>query len=160
MDAVEKIIDTAHRLNARTVIEAELSTASVRDIEFLRVMAQDDGPAAIGDIGRRMGAKSKQVADCRARLIAARLRAATTERLSAHDLAGVMDHGAPETEYSPEMEDFARVIAAGGTITPEVVATVWHKWFGDPAEEPAGPTPGMAALAADLQAIQSGVAGN
>jgi hypothetical protein len=54
------------------------------------------------------------------------LRAAITERLNAHDLAGVMDHGAPPTEYDSEMEDFAALIAAGETITPEVVATVWH----------------------------------
>ena len=87
-----------------------------------------------------------------------RLRSAITERLNAHDLLGVMDHGAPETEYDPEMEDFAALIAAGETITPEVVATVWHKWFGDSLGETMGepepPTSGMEALAADLQAIQ------
>jgi hypothetical protein len=42
-----------------------------------------------------------------------RLREAITERLNAHDLIGVMDHGAPATEYDPEMEDFAALIAAG-----------------------------------------------
>ncbi|GAP53702.1 hypothetical protein AHiyo6_02670 [Arthrobacter sp. Hiyo6] len=71
-----------------------------------------------------------------------------------------MDHGAPETKYDPEMEDFAALITAGGAITPEVVATVWHKWFGDSFGETTGesepPTAGMAALAADLQAIQNG----
>lgn len=86
----------------------------------------------------------------------ARLRTAITERLAAHDLAGVLDHGAPATGYDAEMEDFAALVTAGGTITSEVVAAVWHKWFGDPSEEPAAPTPGMAALAADLQRIQSG----
>lgn len=64
----------------------------------------------------------------------ARLRSAITERLNAYDLLGVMDHGAPADEYDPEMEDFARLIAEGEAITPEVVATVWHKWFGDPTE--------------------------
>lgn len=82
-----------------------------------------------------------------------RLRIDITERLNAHDLAGVMDHGAPATEYDPETDDFARLIAEGETITPEVVAMVWHKWFGDPSEEPSGPTPEMVALAADLQTI-------
>lgn len=86
----------------------------------------------------------------------ARLREAITERLNAHDLFGVMDHGAPETEYDPEMEDFAALITAGGPITPEVVAAVWHKWFGEPSEEPATPTFEMEAMASDLQAIQSG----
>jgi hypothetical protein len=32
----------------------------------------------------------------------ARLRAAITERLNAHDLLGVLPHGAPETEYDPD----------------------------------------------------------
>jgi hypothetical protein len=82
------------------------------------------------------------------------LRAAITERLNANDLLGVMDHGAPADEYDPEMEDFARLIAGGETITTEVVAHVWHKWFGDPTEEPEPPTAGMAALAADLQNIR------
>lgn len=83
----------------------------------------------------------------------ARLRSTITERLNAHDLR-VIDHGAPVTEYDPEMEDFARLIAAGTPITPEVVAAVWHKWFGDTEEVPEPPTPGMAALAASLQTVQ------
>ena len=43
----------------------------------------------------------------------ARLRAAITERLNAHDLLGVLPHGAPEDEYDPEMADFAALMAAG-----------------------------------------------
>jgi hypothetical protein len=84
------------------------------------------------------------------------LKAAITERLNAHDLLGVLPHGAPEDEYDPEMEDFARLIAESGHITSEVVAGVWHKWFGDSVGETAGdvepPTSAMEALAADLQA--------
>lgn len=90
----------------------------------------------------------------------ARLRAAITERLNAHDLLGVLDLGAPEDEYDPEMEDFAVLMATGTPITAEVVATVWHKWFGDSfgetTGEPEPPTAGMTALAADLQAVQAG----
>lgn len=86
----------------------------------------------------------------------ARLRAAITERLNAHDLLGVLPDGAPEDESDSEMEDFVALIAARTPITPEVVATVWHKWFGDSSGEPEPPTPGMTALAADLQALQSG----
>lgn len=93
----------------------------------------------------------------------ARLRTAITERLNAHDLLGVLDLGAPADEYDPEMEDFAALIAAGETITPQVVATVWHKWFGDSLGntdgEPEQPTAGMSALAADLQALQQDFAG-
>lgn len=86
----------------------------------------------------------------------ARLRNAITERLNAHDLAGVLDLGAPDTEYDPEMEDFAALITAGGPISPEVIATVWHKWSGEPSDERDAPTSGMEALATDLQAIQNG----
>lgn len=70
---------------------------------------------------------------------------------------GMEPHGAPEDEYDSEMEDFAALIAAGEPITPEVVATVWHKWNGEPSEEPAVPSSGVAALGADLQTIQLGV---
>jgi hypothetical protein len=72
----------------------------------------------------------------------------------------ISHHGAPEDEYDSEMEDFAALITAGTPITPEVVATVWHKWFGDSQGntdgEPEPATSGMEALAADLQVIQSG----
>jgi hypothetical protein len=89
----------------------------------------------------------------------ARMRTAITERLNAHDPLGVMDHGAPNTEYDPEMGDLAALIAAGTPITPEVVARVWHKWsgdsFGNTAGEPEPPSPGMVALAADLPVIFS-----
>lgn len=88
----------------------------------------------------------------------AELRTAITERLNAHDLLGVMDHGAPGDEYDSEMKDFAALIEAGATITPEVVATVWHEWFGDSRGntdgEPEPPTAKMAALAADLQSLR------
>ncbi len=83
-----------------------------------------------------------------------RLRTEVTACLNAHDLSGVMDHGAPADEYSPEMEDLVRFMAAGGTVTPDVVATVWHEWFGDPAEARPEPTPAMESLAADLLAIE------
>lgn len=88
----------------------------------------------------------------------ARLNAAVTGALNAHDLAGAMDRGAPEDEYDPETGDFVRLIEEGVTITPEVVAAVWHEWFGDSDGETAGEvepaTPAMKALVADLQAAQ------
>lgn len=82
-----------------------------------------------------------------------RLSEAVMNRLNAHDLLGVMAHGAPADEYRPEAEDFARLIAQGAVISPEVVAGVWHKWFGDSSEEAGPPTSGMASLAADLQTV-------
>lgn len=55
------------------MIEAALSTASDKDKDFLRAMAEDDGAVTAGDIGKRLNAKSNVVANYRARLIAAGL---------------------------------------------------------------------------------------
>lgn len=72
-EAVRRAIDAATRRHARTVIEAALSTASPKDLEFLHAMAEDDGPSAAGDIGQRLGAKTNLVANYRTRLLAAGL---------------------------------------------------------------------------------------
>jgi hypothetical protein len=84
----------------------------------------------------------------------ARFRGAVTSVLNAHDLLGVLGLRAPADEYDSEMEDFVRLIAAGAPITPEVVSSVGHKWFGVISEEPEPPSAAMAALAADLQSIR------
>jgi hypothetical protein len=83
----------------------------------------------------------------------ARLRDSVLACLTGHDLVGVMDHGAAENEYAPEAEDFARRIVEGTPVTPELVAAVWHHWFGDPSDEPQL-TSAVEAMAAGLQAIQ------
>lgn len=67
--AVDRAIEAANRRNARTVIEAALSTASPKDMEFLHAMAEDDGPSTAGDIGLRLGAKTNLVANYRTRLL-------------------------------------------------------------------------------------------
>lgn len=59
------------------------------------------------------------------------LCSAVLERLNAHDLLGVLDLGAPPDEYSAEAEDFTWLISQGETVTPELVATIWDKWFGE-----------------------------
>ena len=82
-----------------------------------------------------------------------RLRRAVTVCVNAHDLLGVLDD-APPDEYDPEIEDFTRLIAKGEPVTPELVAAVWHKWFGDSTEAPPPPTPRITALANDLRTIQ------
>lgn len=69
----DRAVQAAHRRNARTVIEAALSTASGKDLDFLRAMAQDDGPSIAGDIGQRLKAKTNLIANYRARLLAAGL---------------------------------------------------------------------------------------
>ena len=70
LEAVQRAIDAAHRRNARTVIEAALSTASRKDLDFLHAMSIDEGPTASGEIGHRLGAKPNTVANYRSRLIA------------------------------------------------------------------------------------------
>ena len=91
-----------------------------------------------------------------AKSVATSPNGAVTAILNAHDLLGVLELGAPADEYDPEMQDFVLLKAAGTFITPEVVAMVWHKWFGDAKEEPEPPTSGMVSLAADLQSLQQG----
>lgn len=72
-EAVYRAIEAANRRNARTVIEAALSTASPKDLEFLHAMAEDDGPSAAGAIGQRLVARTNLVANYRTRLLAAGL---------------------------------------------------------------------------------------
>lgn len=55
------------------MIEAALAAASPKDVDFLRAMAEDDGPSIAADIGRRIGARTNLVANYRARLLAAGL---------------------------------------------------------------------------------------
>ncbi|KHL01423.1 ATP-binding protein [Sinomonas humi] len=71
--AVARAIAAARRRNERTVIEAALSTATARDMDFLIAMAQDDAASEVGDIGRRMSARPSLVGKYRARLIDAGL---------------------------------------------------------------------------------------
>lgn len=77
-----------------------------------------------------------------------------TDQLEARGLLGVRGPGAVEDEHGSEIGEFTALVAAGATITPEVVATVWHKWSGDPSVEPAPPDANMAALANDLQRLR------
>lgn len=83
------------------------------------------------------------------------LRDAVSACLNKHDLLGVLSLGAPADEYEPEAEDFTRLLEAGETITADVFADVWHKWFGDPSLPAPAPTREMAALALDLQALSA-----
>jgi hypothetical protein len=82
------------------------------------------------------------------------LAAVVSEILNAHDLLGVLTLGAPADEYDPEMKDLVTLIEEGTAITPEVVAGVWHKWFGDEDDEPEPPDRAVTALTDDLLAVQ------
>ncbi|WP_233496561.1 hypothetical protein [Renibacterium salmoninarum] len=71
--AVDNAINAAGRRNARTVIEAALSTISPKDLAFLNAMAEDNGPSIAGNISVRLNAKTNVTANYRTRLIAAGL---------------------------------------------------------------------------------------
>lgn len=91
-ETVERAIEAANRRNARTVIEAALATASPKDLDFLHAMAQDDGPSAAGDIGRRIGARTNLVANYRSRLLAAGLIEATGHGKVDFAIPGLRQH--------------------------------------------------------------------
>jgi len=71
--AAESGVERAHEWNARTVLDAAISAASARDVDFLCAMALDDGPSEVEEIGRRIGATSSLVGRYRTRLMAAGL---------------------------------------------------------------------------------------
>jgi hypothetical protein len=73
VEEVDRAIAAAAKRNARTVIEAALSTASAQDLKFLRAMAHDEGASRVGDIGIRMNRQPNTVSNYRSRLIAAGL---------------------------------------------------------------------------------------
>ncbi|WP_227471459.1 hypothetical protein [Paenarthrobacter sp. YJN-5] len=89
---VLQAIDAAIRRHETTVIEAALSTASDKDKDFLRAMAEDDGPVTAGDIGKRLDAKSNVVANYRARLIAAGLSEAPAYGKGDFTIPGLREH--------------------------------------------------------------------
>jgi len=62
-------IEQAQRRNTRVVIQAALSTASGRDMEFLKAMSADEGDSTTRDIAARMEASPSTVGNQRARLI-------------------------------------------------------------------------------------------
>ncbi len=70
---VQKATRVARRRNTRVVIEAALSEASSKDLDFLLAMAVDDGPSSIAEVGTRMGDKRNTSGNYRSRLIAAGL---------------------------------------------------------------------------------------
>lgn len=70
---VDLAVTAARRRNTRMVIGAALASVSVKDLEFLRAMAEDDGPSRTSHIGRRLGDASNTVGNYRARLIDAGL---------------------------------------------------------------------------------------
>ena len=71
--AVDRATEAAIRRNERVVIEAALSSASSKDLEFLHAMAIDDDISTIADIVQRTGSRPTLVAKYRTRLLDAGL---------------------------------------------------------------------------------------
>ncbi|WP_240629821.1 AAA family ATPase [Specibacter cremeus] len=67
--ATTNAITAALRRNERVVLEAALSTASGRDVDFLCAMAQDEGSSIIGDVAERTGMSPSAASNYRRRLI-------------------------------------------------------------------------------------------
>jgi hypothetical protein len=91
-ETVKRAIEAANRRNARTVIEAAVAAISPKDLDFLRAMAEDDGPSVAGDIGRRIGARTNLVANYRLRLLAAGLIEATAHGKVDFAIPGLRQH--------------------------------------------------------------------
>lgn len=72
-EQVNLAISAARRRNSRMVIGTALAAATPKDLEFLRAMAEDDGPSRTADIGRRLGDARNTIGNYRARLIDAGL---------------------------------------------------------------------------------------
>jgi hypothetical protein len=89
---VEMAVAAARRRNTRMVIGAALSSASPKDLVFLRAMAEDNGPSRTADIGRRLGDARNTVGNYRARLIDAGLIHSAGHGLVDFAIPGLRDH--------------------------------------------------------------------
>jgi hypothetical protein len=91
-ESVNLALAAAHRRNTRVVIGAALSTASPKDLDFLRAMAEDDGPSATADIGQRLGNQKNTIGNYRARLIDAGLVQPAGRGLLEFAIPGLREH--------------------------------------------------------------------
>ena len=78
--------------------------------------------------------------------------AAVLAVLTKHDPESLLASGAPDDEYEPEADHFARLLRDGQPITAAVVLDVWHHWFGTTGFARADPHK-INALAADLDRL-------
>ncbi|WP_236777652.1 hypothetical protein [Arthrobacter crystallopoietes] len=89
---VRVAVAAARRRNTRMVIEAALASASPKDLEFLKAMAEDDGPAKTADIGQRLGDARNTVGNYRARLIDTGLIESAGHGLVDFAIPGLREH--------------------------------------------------------------------
>jgi hypothetical protein len=57
--------------------------------------------------------------------------AAIRALVNAADPIGLIQGGAPEDEYDPEVNDLVRLVLRADAFDEEDVDAVWTRWFGD-----------------------------
>ena len=89
---IELAVSAARRRNTRMVIGAALAAATPKDLEFLRAMAEDDGPSRTADIGHRLDNARNTIGNYRARLIDAGLIEPAGHGLVEFAIPGLREH--------------------------------------------------------------------
>lgn len=79
--------------------------------------------------------------------------AATTEVVNRHDPIGLIEIGAPDDEYDPEVGDLVRMVLRNDPIEESDVEGVWIRWFGDTYRM--GGSNSLAAMTRDLRGLQA-----
>lgn len=78
---------------------------------------------------------------------------ATRAIVNEHDLIALLEMGAPEDEYDPEVTDLVRLVLREEPIDEEAVDEVWVRWFGDNYRMSG--TDALASLTNDLRSLQT-----
>lgn len=89
---VDVAISAARRRNTRMVIDAALSSATPKDLDFMRAMAEDDAASRTADISHRLGDARNTVGNYRARLIDAGLIESTGHGLVDFAIPGLREY--------------------------------------------------------------------
>ncbi|MFG1997633.1 hypothetical protein ACGFNU_00630 [Spirillospora sp. NPDC048911] len=50
--------------------------------------------------------------------------------VNGRDPEGLLEGGAPEDEYDPEVNDLVELVRGGSPVTAEQVRAIWGHWFG------------------------------
>jgi hypothetical protein len=81
-----------------------------------------------------------------------RALAATRVVVNKHDPIRLIEMGARDDEYDPEVADLVRLVLSEDPIDDAAVDAVWVRWFGE-GYAMSG-TAGLQALTADLRSLQ------
>lgn len=92
IEDIELAVSAARRRNTRMVIDAALASATPKDLDFLRAMAEDDGTSRIADVRNRLGDARNTVGNYRARLIDAGLIESVGHGLVDFAIPGFREH--------------------------------------------------------------------